>query len=112
MPLDDGAFISDAMTHLGLTSDAQLEALADLAKHTLSKARHGAQQLGPWNRAKILDLRAYPGIRDAIVVCFGRKGSDWIAQDRRRMVSRVGPLERKRDVVSHRRRRMTKKQPR
>lgn len=86
VPEDDGKFISDALAHLGFHSDSQLETLADLAKHTLSKARQGAQQLGPWNRAKILDLRAYFGIRNAILACFGRKGRDWIALDRRQMV--------------------------
>ncbi|WP_174961824.1 hypothetical protein [Burkholderia ubonensis] len=89
VPEDDDKFISDALVHLELSSDAQLEALADLAKHTLSKARQGAQQLGPWNRAKILDLRSYSGIRNMILACFGEKGREWVALDRRRIVVRI-----------------------
>lgn len=92
VPDDDAEFIAQSMEHLGLTSDAQLEALANLATYTLSKARQGAQQLGPWNRAKILDLRCYSGIRDTILAVFGNKGREWIALDRRRMVDRADSL--------------------
>lgn len=93
---DDAEFISEAMQHLDLTSDAQLEALADLASYTLSKARQGAQPLGPWNRAKILDLRSYAGIRDTILAVFGKKGREWIELDRRRMLRRADALITKR----------------
>jgi len=92
VPEDDSAFIAESMAHLGLTTDAQLEALAGLATYTLSKARQGAQQLGPWNRMKILDLRGYAGIRDMILAAFGEKGREWIALDRRRMVRRADSL--------------------
>lgn len=96
VPEDDAAFIAEAMQCLRLASDAQLEALANLARYTLSKARQGAQPLGAWNRAKILDLQDYPGIRDAILAIFAKKGREWIELDRRRQVRGADPLNTKR----------------
>lgn len=86
---DDARFITEVMNVLGLSTDAELEAIANLAKNTLSKARNGAQSLGPFNRAKMGDLCWYTYARDALLNLFGAKGREWIELDRRRLVSRA-----------------------
>lgn len=86
---DDARFITEVMNNLGLSTDAELEAIANLAKNTLSKARNGAQPLGPFNRAKMGDLCLYRYARDALLHLFGAKGREWIELDRERLVSKA-----------------------
>lgn len=93
---DDARFIKEVMNDLGLSTDAELEAIANLAKNTLSKARNGAQPLGPFNRAKMGDLCWYAYARDALLNLFGAKGLEWVKLDRRRLVSRAKTAAQKR----------------
>lgn len=86
---DDARFITGVMNELGLSTDAELEAIANLTKNTLSKARNGAQALGAFNKAKMGDLCWYAYARDALLNLFGAKGREWIQLDRRRLVTRA-----------------------
>ena len=93
---DDARFITEVMNDLGLSTDAELEAIANLTKNTLSKARNGAQSLGAFNRAKMGDLCWYAYARDALLYLFGAKGREWIELDKRRLVSRAKTAAQKR----------------
>lgn len=93
---DDARFITEVMNELELTTDAELEAIANLTKNTLSKARNGAQALGAFNRAKMGDLCWYAYARDALLHLFGAKGREWIELDRRRLVTRAKTAAQKR----------------
>jgi hypothetical protein len=86
---DDIRFITEVMDQLGLSTDVELEGIANLAKNTLSKARNGTQALGAFNRAKMGDLCWYGYARDALLNLFGAKGREWIALDKRRLVKRA-----------------------
>lgn len=85
----DAAFIEETMKALGLESDGELEALASLSKHTLSKARTGIQPLSAFATAKLWDLRGYKWAITALSTLFGEKGRTWVKSEERRTKRRA-----------------------
>lgn len=73
----DTQFIEESLKQLHLSTDRELEVLADLCKNTLSKARNGTQSLSAFARAKIWDLRGYQWASNALLDLFGEKGRAW-----------------------------------
>jgi hypothetical protein len=77
---EEGALIDAVAAVLDVATDQELESSALMARNTLSKARRGAQQLGPWNRAKLLCLGGFPSAERLAQAIFGSKARDWIAE--------------------------------
>ena len=74
----DDLLIARTMAELNITSNAQLEALAGLARNTVSKARCDAQPLSAVARAKLFHLLGESWARDALLTLFGEKGRSWL----------------------------------
>lgn len=85
----DTAFIEESLKQLHLSTDRELEVLADLYKNTLSRARQGAQPLSAFARAKIWDLRGYQWASNALLDLFGEKGRAWAESENRRRQRRA-----------------------
>lgn len=89
MKNEEAKFIEASLRELGLTTDKELEAIANLAPNTLSKARQGAQELSAFAKLKILDLRGYKLTVEGIFQLFGAKGQEWIESENRRRLKRA-----------------------
>jgi hypothetical protein len=92
MSKDDADLIDTAIRRLGFSTDAQLEAAANLPTNSLSKARTGRQPLSGFARLKILDLLGFDWARTAILQAFGEKGAEWLAWDKKRQQDRAARL--------------------
>jgi hypothetical protein len=78
LPRSDVDFIEESKTVLGCETDGDLEKLADLSRHTLSKARVGVQSLSGFAIAKIAHLRGDEWAKGALEIAFGDKGRTWL----------------------------------